>query len=164
MVISAGIVVYKRQGDKVEVLLAHPGGPFWAKKDSWLFPKGEVDEGEDELEAAKREFREELGFGVPGGELIDLGAVKQDSKKTNRIWAVEGDIDLAAFTCDSTFTIEWPPKTGKQQEFPEVDKISWFDLSTAKQKLFKAQGVFIDRLAEKLDAEVVEPPEQAALF
>ena len=159
---SAGILLFKRQDDRVKVLLVHPAGPLWAHKDKWLLPKGEVDErDEDHLAAAKREFLEETGSPVPEGELIDLGEAKGGSK-TNHIWTVEGEFDTETFTCN-TFTMEWPPKSGNIQEFPECDRAEWFDLPTAKEKLFKSQNVFIDRLAEHLGLPPVESS-QASLF
>lgn len=145
---SAGILLFRRQKDTVEVLLVHPAGPFWAKKDKWLLTKGEVKEGEEILDAARREFQEETGSPPPAGELIDLGEAKGGSK-LNHIWALEGDFDTTTFH-SNTFTMEWPPRSGKQREFPENDRAEWFDLPTAKEKLMKTQNVFIDRLAEHL--------------
>lgn len=153
---SAGILVYKKEGAGIKVLLAHPSGPFWAKQDTWSIPKGELDEGEDHIKAAKREFEEELGVKPPEGKLIDLGSTKQSGNKTNYIWAVEGDIDTNTLQFNSTFTIEWPPGSGNMREFPENDRAEWFNLSTAKTKLFKAQILFIDRLAERLGVTLQE--------
>lgn len=146
---AGGILVYRQKGDGIEVLLLHLAGPFWAKKDVWSIPKGELDDNEDHIKAAKREFEEELGIKPPKGELLDLGTAKQ-GKKMNYIWAVEGDIDIKDCKFESMFTMEWPPKSGQQQEFPENDRAGWFDLASAKTKLFPAQIVFIDRLTEKL--------------
>ena len=160
---SAGIVVFRRQRDAIEVLLVHPAGPFWAKKDSWSIPKGELDEGEDYLTAAKREFIEETGIEPLSGEFVDLGAIKQSGGKTNFIWAIEGDPDLTNFH-SNTFSMEWPPNSGQHQEFPEVDRAQWFDLEAAKRKLFKAQAGFIDRLIEKLDIALPADPEQQFLL
>jgi predicted NUDIX family NTP pyrophosphohydrolase len=125
MTYSAGILVYKNP-KQLEVLLVHPGGPFFAKKDLgvWSIPKGEVEEGEDQLEAAKREFSEELNMAPPSGELIDLGTIRQAGGKVVSAWAVKGDIDVTKVKCN-TFAMEWPPKSGKQQEFPENDKTEW---------------------------------------
>lgn len=165
---SAGILVFRRKENIVEVLLAHPGGPFWAKKDQWSIPKGELEDNEDHEAAARREFKEELGFEAPQGELIDLGTLKA-TNKINQIWAVEGDPDLKQFAPESTVTMEWPPRSGQKQEFPESDRIAWFSLFKAKQKLFKNQAEFIDRLAEKLGVSIDEEPSsedssQQALF
>ncbi len=150
MVQSAGILVYRKRDDKIEVLLTHPGGPFWANKDVWSIPKGELDSDENHMAAAKREFKEELGVPPPAGELIDLGSNKS-SHKTNYIWAVEGDLEPKDVHLNSIFTMEWPPKSGQMQEFPENDRAEWFELSTAKSKVYKSQTEFIDRLAEKLN-------------
>lgn len=162
---SAGILVYRRNGNGVEVLIVHPGGPFWAKKDigAWSLPKGELDEHEDRFAAAKREFAEELGLAAPEGEYTDIGFVKNKSGKIIYAWAVEGDLDVAAVR-SNVFEMEWPPKSGRHQEFPEVDKAGWFTPEKAKQKLNPAQAELIDRLAEKLGLEVSKPPEQATLF
>lgn len=154
---SAGILVFRKTGSKVEVLLVHPGGPFWSKKDTWSIPKGELEEGEDRLAAAKREFAEEVGFEVPDGELTDLGEAKQ-SGKVNYIWAVEGNPDIKKFK-SNTFTMEWPPKSGQEQEFPENDRAAWFDLAMAKTKVFAYLAVYIDRLAETLGSKVEPVPE-----
>lgn len=149
---SAGILVFRKRGNTVEVLLVHPGGPFWAKKDSWSIPKGELEAGEQRQSAALREFEEEVGFKPPDGELINLGEAKQNSK-VNHIWAVAGDVDLKQFKSNS-FTMEWPPKSGQEQEFPENDRAAWFDLATAKTKLYQYLAVFIDRLAEAIGADI----------
>jgi predicted NUDIX family NTP pyrophosphohydrolase len=161
---SAGILVFRRTADTVEVLLVHPGGPFWAKKDTWSIPKGELEADEDLLSAAVREFEEEVGFKPPEGQRISLGEAKQ-SGKTNYIWAVEGDADLKRFK-SNTFTMEWPPKSGQEQEFPENDRARWFDLAAAQGKVFKNQTGFIERLAETLGTtiEVNAKPEQQSLL
>lgn len=130
---------------------------MWAGRDSWSIPKGEVEVSEDHLTAARREFHEEVGVPVPDGELIDLGSERQSGNKTNFVWAVQGDFDLINFH-SNTFTMEWPPKSGEYQEIPENDKAAWFDLVVAKQKLFKSQTVFIDRLAAALGQGLAEPP------
>jgi predicted NUDIX family NTP pyrophosphohydrolase len=152
---SGGILVYRRRGNTVEVLLAHPGGPFWAKKNAWSIPKGELEGDEDHKKAAEREFEEELGVKPPTGEWLDLGTTKL-SGKTNYIWAVEGDIDLKTLRFGSMVKMEWPPKSGEQIEFPENDRAKWFDLVTSKTKLFKNQQEFIDRLADKLGVNIGE--------
>ncbi len=156
MTYSAGILVYKNS-KQLEVLLAHPGGPFFAKKDLgvWSIPKGEVEEGEDQLEAAKREFSEELNMAPPNGELIDLGTIRQAGGKVVSAWAVEGDIDVTKVKCN-TFTMEWPPKSGKQQEFPENDKTEWFSLGVAMQKINPGQVEFLRTLAKTLNVELSE--------
>jgi predicted NUDIX family NTP pyrophosphohydrolase len=159
---SAGILVYKRHKHDILVLLAHPAGPIWGHKDSWTIPKGELDEDEDHITAAKREFLEEVGLPTPEGELIDLG-IHKASGKTNFIWAVKGDIDVSKFSCNS-FTMEWPPRSGQLQEFLENDKVAWFPLAKAKNKLFANQAIFIDRLADHLGATIPEPPEQQSLL
>jgi predicted NUDIX family NTP pyrophosphohydrolase len=158
--ISAGILVYRRTGNGIEVLLAHPGGPFWAKKDSWSVPKGEVEDGEDLLEAAKREFSEETGLPLTNEDFVELGQQKQGSSKINHVWALEDDPDTSRFSCKSFAEIEWPPKSGKNEHFPEVDKVAWFKLGKAKDKLFQYQKTFIDRLNELLgEPEPTDEPE-----
>lgn len=162
MTVSAGILLFRRSNEVVQVLLVHPAGPLWAHKDKWLLPKGEVDDGDDgRIETAKREFEEETGCKVPDGELIDLGEAKGGSK-LNHIRALEGEIDLSKFH-SNTFKMEWPPKSGKMQEYPECDRAEWFDLVTAKEKLFTTQNMFIDRLAEHLGMGPVEPAQTALL-
>jgi len=145
---SAGILLYRRTPTGIEVFLAHPGGPFWAKRDqgAWTVPKGEVDEDEDMLEAAKREFGEETGARVHGA-FIELSPVRQPSGKVIHAWAVEGDIDAATIT-SNTFSIEWPPKSGATREFPEIDRAGWFTLSEAREKLLPGQLPLIDQLTE----------------
>ncbi|HLZ14995.1 MAG TPA: NUDIX domain-containing protein [Candidatus Saccharimonadales bacterium] len=164
---SAGILLYRQGPGGVEVLLVHPGGPFWAKKDlgSWSAPKGEYISGEEPLAAAKREFAEEVGAPPPTGDYLDLGAVKQSSGKAVQLFAVAGDFDLERFH-SNTFTMEWPPKSGVQQEFPECDRVAWVPLATAATKLVKGQAPFIGRLAEHLHINLAtpEPPAQATLF
>jgi predicted NUDIX family NTP pyrophosphohydrolase len=147
--ISAGILLFRRSDDAVEVLLVHPGGPFWAKKDlgAWSIPKGLVEEGEEPLQCALRELEEELGspFSFPAGELIELGSVRQKAGKLVHCWATEGDFDPATLS-SNTFSIEWPPRSGSEREFPEVDRAEWFGLDEARQKIIPAQGDFLDRL------------------
>jgi predicted NUDIX family NTP pyrophosphohydrolase len=143
---SAGILMYRRRRGIVEVLLAHPGGPFWARKDlgAWSIPKGEFEPDEDSLAAAKREFEEETGLSVTG-EFIPLAPIKQSGGKIVHIWAVEGDCDASAIK-SNTFMIEWPPRSGRQQEFPEIDRAEWFSLAAAKEKITKGQRGFIEEL------------------
>jgi predicted NUDIX family NTP pyrophosphohydrolase len=141
---SAGILLH-RDG---EVLLVHPGGPFWAKKDAgaWSIPKGEYDEGDDPRACALREFEEELGSPLPAGtELVELGTVRQKSGKVITAFAAEGDLDPEAIT-SNTFEMEWPPRSGRVQEFPEVDRAGWFSLAEAREKLNPAQAEFLVRL------------------
>ncbi len=153
---SAGIVLFRKRPAGVQVLLVHPGGPFWARKDAgaWSIPKGLADEGEDRLAAAKREFLEETGMAIDG-EFLDLGAHKQPGGgKTIVAWAHEGDFDPASLK-SNTFPMEWPPRSGKTAEFPEVDKAGWYDLDEALVKATKGQRPIIAALAEKLGHELV---------
>ena len=149
---SAGLLLYRPAGDGLELLLVHPGGPFWAKRDAgaWSLPKGEYADGDDPLAAARREFEEETGAVPPAGEAMELGSVTQKNGKRVIAWAVEGDLDTGAIA-SNTFTMEWPPRSGRQQEFPEVDRAGWFDPETAREKLNPAQAAFVDRLLERLD-------------
>jgi predicted NUDIX family NTP pyrophosphohydrolase len=148
---SAGILLYRPAGEAVEVLLVHPGGPFWAKKDlgAWSIPKGEFGEDEDPLGCALRELEEELGtrFELPAGELIELGTVEQKGGKVVHCWAAEADFDPATLR-SNTFTIEWPPRSGTEREFPEVDRAEWFAPEEAEAKINPAQADFVDRLLE----------------
>lgn len=159
---SAGILLYRHRTGLLEVLLVHPGGPFWARKDegAWSVPKGLYDPGsEDPFEAARREFEEETG-GAVVGDATDLGAVRQPSDKRVRVFAVEGDLDVSTLR-SNTFSIEWPPRSGRQSEFPEVDRGEWFDLVTARRKVLPGQAPFLDRLVDSLDAgggEDAAPP------
>jgi predicted NUDIX family NTP pyrophosphohydrolase len=150
---SAGILLYRMAGGEPEVLLVHPGGPFWAKKDAgaWSIPKGEYEAGEDPLACAAREFEEELGAAPPDAEPVELGAVRQAGGKLVTAWALEGDFDPAGLRSNS-FSMEWPPRSGAMREFPEVDRAQWFPLAEAKEKIVPAQGALIDRLAETLAA------------
>jgi predicted NUDIX family NTP pyrophosphohydrolase len=165
--LSAGILLYRKAPAGYEALLVHPGGPFWAKKDlgAWSMPKGEFAEGEEPLAAAKREFEEEVGSPPPDGQYQTLGEMKQSSGKIVHAFGLQADFDLENFK-SNLFEMEWPPKSGQTQEFPESDKAAWVGLATAKQKLVKGQVVFIDRLAEQLGADVAGPevPSQASLF
>jgi predicted NUDIX family NTP pyrophosphohydrolase len=152
---SAGILLYRDgDGGATEFLLVHPGGPYWAKRDegAWSIPKGGIEAEEDSREAALREFDEELGSGAPDlepGELIELGSVRQRAGKVVDAWAAEGDFDPAELD-SNTFEIEWPPRSGREVEFPEVDRADWFELEAARRKLLPAQGEFLDRLLEHL--------------
>ncbi len=146
--------MYRFREMKLQVFLVHPGGPFWARKDkaAWSIPKGEFDDLEAPLEAAKREFQEETGMPVTG-DFINLGEIKQPGRKIIYVWAVEGDCDPAAIK-SNTFEMQWPPKSGKYKSFPEVDRAGWFSLGAAREKLHKGQVVLIDRLAEKLGVDL----------
>lgn len=148
--ISAGIVLFRRRPGGVEVLLVHPGGPFWAKKDigAWSIPKGLIDEGEDLLAAAKREFLEETGMTVDG-EFLDLGAHKQPGGKTIVAWAHEADFDPASLK-SNVFSLEWPPRSGRMAEFPEVDRAAWYSIGEALDKATKGQKPIIEALMQKL--------------
>ena len=146
---SAGIVAFRRAAATIELLLIHPGGPFWAKKDagSWSIPKGLYQDGEEALAAAKREFAEETGL-VPVGPFIELGAFRQPSRKVISVWAVENDFDLVAFR-SNMFSMEWPPKSGRMQEFPEADRAQWFSVDQARHKITKGQIPIVDALAQR---------------
>jgi predicted NUDIX family NTP pyrophosphohydrolase len=151
---SAGVLLFRRAGEDLEVLLVHPGGPFWAKRDlgAWSIPKGECEDGEDPLTTAWREFGEELGTHpppAPQGELLELGEVRQKAGKTVLAWAIAGDVDPEQIT-SNTFTMEWPPRSGRSQEFPEVDRAGWFGLAEARERINPAQAVLLDRLSEAL--------------
>ncbi|PKV77327.1 NUDIX domain-containing protein [Nocardia fluminea] len=154
-VFSAGVLVFRRVEAGIEVLLGHMGGPMWAKKDAsaWSIPKGEYVPGEESaLDAAGREFIEELGLPVPEGEWIDLGEVSYRSgarRKYLTVWAVEGDLDPADVV-PGTFEMEWPPRSGRVAEFPEIDRADWFDPATATEKLGKGQRPFLERLTGRL--------------
>jgi predicted NUDIX family NTP pyrophosphohydrolase len=144
--ISSGILMYRVRDGELEFLLAHPGGPFWQNKDegAWTIPKGEVSEGEDPLAAARREFEEETGL-RPEGEFIGLSPIRQKSGKRVHAWAVEGDCDPAAIR-SNTFTLEWPPRSGRQQEFPEIDRAEFFLLGEARRKINPAQRPLLEEL------------------
>ncbi len=147
---SAGILLHRGGADRREVLLVHPGGPFWAKRDdgAWTIPKGEYGPDEDAQLAARREFEEELGSPLPDdAELRELGEVRQKSAKVVVAWAVEGDLDATAAR-SNTFELEWPPRSGRRQEFPEIDRAEWFAVARAREKLLPAQVAFLDRLEE----------------
>jgi predicted NUDIX family NTP pyrophosphohydrolase len=148
---SAGVLLYRVSAERgCEVLLGHMGGPFWARKDdgAWSIPKGEYGPGDDPLACARREFEEELGSPVPAAELVPLGEVRA-SGKVLTVWCAEGDLDAAA--CRSnTFTLEWPPRSGRLQEFPEMDRAAWFPLAEARAKVVKGQLPYLDRLQDRL--------------
>jgi len=143
---SAGLLLYRDTGGRLEVFLVHPGGPLWAKKDAgaWTIPKGEYDDSEEALEAAKREFLEETGAAADGG-FVPLGEVRQASGKLVKAWALESDVDADAIQ-SNTFEMEWPPRSGKRGEFPEVDRAAWFSVEDAREKINPAQQQFLDRL------------------
>ncbi|MEU3860725.1 NUDIX domain-containing protein [Streptomyces sp. NPDC028722] len=146
---SAGLLVFRHTEDGPEVLLGHMGGPLWAKKDvgAWTVPKGEYGPDEPAWEAARREFREELGIAPPDGEAVPLGEVVQRNGKIVTAWAVEGDLDPGTIV-PGTFTMEWPPRSGRRQEFPELDRVAWFGPDRARAVIVTAQAAFLDRLAE----------------
>jgi predicted NUDIX family NTP pyrophosphohydrolase len=148
---SAGIVLFRRGSTGLEVLVGHMGGPYWEGKDeaAWSFPKGLLEDGEDGPAAARREFAEELGLPVPDGPLIDLGEAQQRSGKVVNLWAAEGDLDVAA-VIPGTFDMEWPPRSGRRQGFPEIDRAAWFPVDVARTKLVSGQRPFLDRLAAAL--------------
>jgi predicted NUDIX family NTP pyrophosphohydrolase len=150
--LSAGLLMYRRRGRSLEVFLVHPGGPFWQNKDdgAWSIPKGEYAQGEEPLEAARREFLEETGF-QPGTKVFALGEARQPSGKIVSAWAFEGDCDPEKLR-SNTFSIEWPPKSGRNREFPEVDRAAWFSIDAARVKLLKGQLPFLDRLAAALSS------------
>jgi predicted NUDIX family NTP pyrophosphohydrolase len=149
--ISAGILLYRVRAERLEVFLVHPGGPYWKHKDAgaWSIPKGEVDEGDDLLTTARREFEEETGFRL-SGELAPLAPLKQPSGKLVHAWALRGDIDAASIR-SNTFAMEWPPQSGQRQEFPEVDRGEWFTIATARDKILAGQRGFLDQLQAWVD-------------
>jgi predicted NUDIX family NTP pyrophosphohydrolase len=146
---SAGILLYRRRPTGTEVLIVHPGGPYFARRDAgwWSIPKGEVGSGEEELASARREFEEELGIPVPEGESVPLGEVVQTGGKRVVAWAVEGDADVATIS-SNTFEMEWPPRSGRRRSFPEVDRALWCSVEEARLKLLAGQSAFLDRLEE----------------
>jgi predicted NUDIX family NTP pyrophosphohydrolase len=148
--LSAGILLYRRRAGGIEVFLVHPGGPFWAKKDdgAWSIPKGEAAPGEELLAAARREFREETGFAIDGA-FRALPPVRQAGGKTVQGWAVEGDCDADAVKSNA-FSLEWPPRSGRRQDFPEIDRAAWFDLAAARRKLTRGQLPLLDALEHLL--------------
>ncbi|MFD8810706.1 NUDIX domain-containing protein [Streptomyces sp. NPDC059627] len=146
---SAGLLLFRRTGEGVEVLLGHMGGPYFAKKDAgaWTVPKGEYEPDEPAWAAARREFQEELGLAPPDGEAIELGEVRQTNGKIVTAWAIEADLDPAAIE-PGTFVMEWPPRSGRIQEFPELDRVAWLTPDRAREVIVTAQAAFLDRLAE----------------
>ena len=150
--LSAGVLVYRTGDGIVEVLIAHPGGPFWARKDdgAWSIPKGEYTDGEDPWAAAQREFSEELGLAVPAGTRLDLGQLKQAGGKVVTAFAVRSDLDVSDAR-SNTFELEWPRGSGRLREFPEVDRVGWFSVAQARVKLLKGQCGFLDRLMAHTD-------------
>jgi predicted NUDIX family NTP pyrophosphohydrolase len=152
---SAGILLFRRRGGEVEFLLVHPGGPFWAKKDAgaWSLPKGQIEDEEEPRACAIRELEEELGEApqLDPEQLIELGSIKQRAGKVVEAWAAEADFDPAALA-SNTFAMEWPPRSGNQQEFPEVDRAEWFGLEAAREKILAAQAELLDRLVERLES------------
>ncbi len=153
---SAGILLFRHARNGPEVLLVHPGGPYWAKKDlgAWSVPKGEIDEGEDPRECALRELEEELGNppGLGVDELIELGSVQQKGGKVVHCWAAEAEFDPATLR-SNTFAMEWPPRSGVEREFPEVDRAEWLEPALARQKILEAQAAFVDHLLDRLGFE-----------
>jgi predicted NUDIX family NTP pyrophosphohydrolase len=148
---SAGILLYRGSGAAIEVLLVHPGGPFWTRRDAgaWSIPKGEYEEGEDPRACALREFEEETSTPLPPGELVELGDIRQKGGKVVTAWAAEGDLDADAVR-SNTFRMEWPPRSGRWATFPEIDRAGWFGVDEAREKLNAAQAEFVDRLLERL--------------
>jgi predicted NUDIX family NTP pyrophosphohydrolase len=145
--LSAGLILFRVTNNIAEVLIGHPGGPFWAKKDAaaWSIPKGEYEEGEDPWEVARREFHEEIGFEAPHGDRIDFEPLKQPSGKIITAYAVKGDLDITG-SRSNTFEMEWPKGSGKIQEFPEIDRVAWFTVAEARTKLLKGHVPFLDKL------------------
>ena len=148
---SAGLLLWRRGPAGVEVLLGHPGGPLFARKDDgvWTIPKGEYDATEEPLAAARREFGEEIGVLPPAGDVVPLGEVTQRGGKVVTVWAQEGDLDVAAVD-SNLFAMQWPPRSGRTQEFPELDRAAWFGLDAARAKVFPSQLPFLERLAAQL--------------
>jgi predicted NUDIX family NTP pyrophosphohydrolase len=160
--LSAGILLYRNTSGRLEVFLVHPGGPFWMNKDlgAWSIPKGEYQIGEDPLAAAKREFEEETGHPLPNGKLVSLSEIKQPSGKIVSAWAIEGDCSVDVRS--NLFTLEWPPKSGKTEQFPEVDRAAWFELADARAKLLPGQHGFLDHLALLIGHPKNEPPAESS--
>lgn len=168
---SGGILLFRYSDGRLQIMLVHPGGPFWARKDdgAWSIPKGLFEENEVALEAAKREFAEETGFDADG-EFVELGELKQPSKKIVHAWALEKDLDTSKIK-SNTFTLEWPANSGKVKTYPEIDKGQWFDIDEARKKILKGQAEFIDRLIDRLryvppatNTNPSDDPEQGSLF
>ena len=152
---SAGILLWRKSMGRLEVLLGHPGGPYFAGKEAghWTVPKGEVEPGEDVVAVARREFAEETGHEPPEGPLIELGDIRQKSGKLVLAWAVEGDLDPETAVSNS-FEMEWPPRSGRVREFPEIDRVAWFDLREARVMIKAAQAPFLDRLERTLGEDL----------
>ncbi|MEM8621436.1 MAG: NUDIX domain-containing protein [Actinomycetota bacterium] len=150
---SAGLLLYRHRRAEIELLIVHPGGPYWRNKDegAWSIPKGEYSDDEDSLDAARREFAEELGHPAPAGPYVALDVIRQKSGKMVTAWAVEADLDAATIN-SNTFEIEWPPRSGRTQAFPEVDRAEWCTPSLARLRLVSAQVQFVDRLLAAIDA------------
>jgi predicted NUDIX family NTP pyrophosphohydrolase len=157
---SAGILMYRRRNSTLEVLLVHPGGPYWAKKDAgaWSIPKGEFSEKEDRFSAAKREFKEETGI-FPEGNFVALAPVRQPGGKVVYAWAVKCDCDAETIV-SNTFSMEWPPRSAKYQEFAEVDRAGWFTMDVAKKKILKGQVSLLEELAQMIDQDLASEDEQ----
>jgi predicted NUDIX family NTP pyrophosphohydrolase len=159
---SAGLLLYRWAGSgELEVMLGHMGGPYWSRKESgaWSIPKGQIEEGEAGIEAARREFEEEIGRPAPDGEAVALGDVRQSGgRKLVEAWAIEADIDVDEI--DSTlFEMEWPPRSGRLREFPEFDRAAWFEVDAARGRIVKAQAAFLDRLRDRLgEMRIARPP------
>ena len=149
---SAGILVFKRKGTRLEVLLVHPGGPFWKNKEAgaWSIPKGEPQEGEELLSAAQRELREEIGLKAQGN-FKDLGTIQQKGGKTVHAWGFEVDPDTAVVHVSNSFELEWPPRSGKRQSFPEIDRAEFFSIEEAEPKINQAQRPFLERLSASIE-------------
>ena len=158
---SAGLLLYRFRNRHPEVFLVHPGGPYWMKKDlgAWSIPKGEYSEGEDPFDAARREFFEEIGFEAKG-EFKELVALRQPGGKRIMVWAFQGDCDAGAIR-SNTFSMEWPPKSGRQAEFPEIDRAEWFSVEIARKKILKGQVGFIDELCATLGYDISEETDSA---
>lgn len=157
--ISAGVVLWRRRGGRVEVLLGHPGSPYWARRDEgdWTVLKGEVEPGEDLVAVARREFAEETGHALDDdASMIELGEIRQKSGKVVHAWAVEGTLDPAE-AVSNTFEMEWPPRSGRIQTFPEIDRVEWFRLKKARVKIKDAQAPFLDRLEAALAGDATSP-------
>ena len=152
--LSAGLLLYRIREGRLEVFVAHMGGPFWARRDdgAWSIVKGEYADGEDPFAAAQREFAEETGSPAPSGPALELGEVRQPSGKRIRVWAIEGDFDPAT-VASNTFTVEWPRGSGRRREFPEIDRAEWFDPATARRKLVAGQVAFLELLERRLAEE-----------